>query len=310
MGIGRITGSGATLGQIIRVEWSPSGLGSNLRPVVAALTAHGAIVCFGEYVDLRKDGSSTTQSRSFKNWRILWGLGAQLPLPIASKERRATLGTDIEIMDERIVSFCWSKEILPGRALLAYATDEKEVVIMSIQFYSKDSAPNEKGWEISEVGRFNASGPHAASSPLNSLFSLRHTNKMRKQMLDELDPDFTTSGTAFSLKWSPWVTNEGTQTSALSYIAHNHVGFRRITINELWKLETTPSITVEEHDTKGICLSLSVDAFLEWENTVSCLSPVCGVPLLIPHSHGKRTASSTCVELLRRRLLFNLFRFP
>lgn len=164
VGRGKVTGAGASLGQIIRVEWSPSGLGCNLRPVLAALTGHGAIICFGEHIDLRKGGGSSTtaQSRSFKNWRTLWGLGAQLPLPIPGEER-AALGTDVEVMDERITSFSWAREISPGRALLAYANDEKEVAIMAVQFYGRGSAPDEKGWEIQEVGRFDAAGPHTVS---------------------------------------------------------------------------------------------------------------------------------------------------
>ncbi len=164
VGSGKITGAGASLGQIIRVEWSPGGLGSNLRPVLTALTGHGAITCFGEYIDLRKTEFSTSQVRSFKNWRILWGLGAQLPLPVVGAERRAALGEDVEVMNERITAFSWAKEILPGRALLAYETDDKDVVIMAVQFYSRDSAPNEKGWDIREVARFDASGPHMVNT--------------------------------------------------------------------------------------------------------------------------------------------------
>ncbi|KAJ6782271.1 hypothetical protein PWT90_00594 [Aphanocladium album] len=246
VGSGRITGAGASLGQIIRVEWSPSGLGSNLRPVLTALTGHGAIICFGEYIDLRKGGSSTTQVRSFKNWRILWGLGALLPLPIVGGQRRAELGEDAEIMNERITALSWAKEVMPGTALLAYETDDQDVVIMAVQFYSRESTPDVKGWDIREVARFDARGPHVD--------------------IDELDPDFISSGSTFSLKWSPWVTVEGKQIAALSYIANNHVGFRRVVIEEMWKQGETPSVKVDEHDLKGICLSLSTDAFLEWEN--------------------------------------------
>ncbi|TQV98876.1 hypothetical protein V2A60_007424 [Cordyceps javanica] len=246
VGSGPITAAGASLGQIIRVEWSPSGLGSNLRPVLAALSGHGAITCFGEYVDLCKGGSTTTQVRSFKNWRVLWGLGARLPLPMFGAERPAQLGGDVAIMNERITAFSWAKEILPGRALLAYETDDADVVVMAVQFYSRDSTPDEKGWDIREVARFDASGPHVAK--------------------DALDPDFASSSSAFSLKWSPWVTHEGKQIAALSYIAHNHVGFRRVVLEDFWKQGHTPSIKIEDHDMKGICLSLSTDAFLEWEN--------------------------------------------
>ncbi|KAJ4164708.1 hypothetical protein LMH87_006370 [Akanthomyces muscarius] len=246
VGSGKITGAGASLGQIIRVEWSPSGLGSNLRPVLTALTGHGAITCLGEYIDLRKPEASTKQVRSFKNWRILWGLGAQLPLPILDATRCAELGEDVQIMSERITAFSWAKEILPGRALLAYETDDKDVVIMAVQFYSRNRAPDEKGWDIREIARFDSSGPHVT--------------------VDELDPDFVVSGSAFSLRWSPWVTQEGKKVAVLSYITNNHVGFRRVVIEDAWKQGETPSVKVDQHDMKGICLSLSADAFLDWEN--------------------------------------------
>lgn len=89
------------------------------------------------------------------------------------------------------------------------------------------------------------------------------------QAADELDPDFVVSASVFSLKWSPWVKQEGKKVALLSYIANNHVGFRRVVIEDAWKQGETPSVKVDEHDMKGICLSLSADAFLEWENIVS-----------------------------------------
>lgn len=55
----------------------------------------------------------------------------------------------------------------------------------------------------------------------------------------------------------------------MSYIAHNHVGFRRVVMEETWKQGETPSVKVDKHDIKGICLFLSTDAFVEWENIVS-----------------------------------------
>lgn len=90
-----------------------------------------------------------------------------------------------------------------------------------------------------------------------------------EQAADELDPDFVVSGSAFSLKWSPWVTQEGKKVAVLSYITNNHVGFRRVVIEDAWKQGETPSVKVDQHDMKGICLSLSADAFLDWENIVS-----------------------------------------
>ncbi|KAK3190520.1 hypothetical protein K4F52_003541 [Lecanicillium sp. MT-2017a] len=246
VGSGFVTRAGAGLGQIVTVEWSPSGLGCNLRPVLTAMTTHGAVVALGEHLDANSSSASTMRVRSFKNWKMLWGVGAKLPLP--SKEAEG----DVEPVDDRITSFSWAKEVSHGRALLAYATDSGDVVIMAVQFYKASKTQNgsvsdEHMWDVKEVARFSGQGPHEA--------------------VDKLDPDYTPSGSAFSLKWSPWVTSKDSQTATLAYISHNHVGFRRITIKRLWQSGQAPNIIVEDHDFSSICISLSTDAFVEWENT-------------------------------------------
>lgn len=90
-------------------------------------------------------------------WRILWGLGANLPIPAEDEDGAYRL------MEERIKSFSWAREILPGRALLAYANDEDEVVIMSVQHYARpksNSSGSEAVWKVREVARFDVKGPH------------------------------------------------------------------------------------------------------------------------------------------------------
>lgn len=269
VGSGFVTRAGAGLGQIVTVEWSPSGLGCNLRPVLTAMTTHGAVVALGEHLDANSSSASTMRVRSFKNWKMLWGVGAKLPLP--SKEAEG----DVEPVDDRITSFSWAKEVSHGRALLAYATDSGDVVIMAVQFYKASKTQNgsvsdEHMWDIKEVARFSGQGPHEVSYFEDST---RHLGRMLTlaKAVDKLDPDYTPSGSAFSLKWSPWVTSKDSQTATLAYISHNHVGFRRITIKRLWQSGQAPNIIVEDHDFSSICISLSTDAFVEWENTVSSL---------------------------------------
>ncbi len=65
--------------------------------------------------------------------------------------------------------------------------------------------------------------------------------------------------------------SKDSQTATLAYISHNHVGFRRVTIKRLWNSGQMPGISVEENDSSSVCIALSTDAFVEWENTASTL---------------------------------------
>lgn len=159
VGGGALTGSGAALGQVIRVEWSPNGLGSNLRPVLLALTTTGALVAFGEHNNHGSTMTLNLRTRGFKNWKMLWGLGAKLAVP----DKRCEGG--VRRMNERIVSFSWAKEIASGKALLAYTNDAGEIVVMSIQYFSRQqdsqSASEEEWvWDIRQLARFYGKGPH------------------------------------------------------------------------------------------------------------------------------------------------------
>lgn len=174
VGHGLVTREGAPLSQVVRLEWSPGGLGCNLRPVLTVLLTNGSVVALGENINPRSTMASGMASRGFKSWKILWGLGALLPVPDGQPKQK------IKLMDERITSFSWAKEIAPGRALLAYRNDDAEIVIMSIQHYSRaDSQPRpdeEAIWEVHEVARFDGSGLHGVSCPAHPPISGSNTS--------------------------------------------------------------------------------------------------------------------------------------
>ncbi|KAL6881363.1 transcription factor IIIC subunit delta N-term domain-containing protein [Trichoderma novae-zelandiae] len=248
VGNGTVTGAGAALGQVIRLEWSPNGLGCNLRPVLMALTTAGSLVTFGEQADSQSAATSSMRTRTFKNWRVLWGLGAKLPIP------DPTSNDGFRTMDERIVSFSWAKEIAPGRALLAYLNDAGQIVVASIQYHrrgdaSKRGSDKEWIWTLTEHVRIHGQGPH-------------------EEATDPQDPDFSPQGSIFSLKWSPWLIEDGYRTATLAYLAKNHVGFRRIVLYGEWERGELPDVVSERSDTTAICLPLSSDALLEWEDAV------------------------------------------
>ncbi|KAL2875417.1 hypothetical protein SGCOL_009325 [Colletotrichum sp. CLE4] len=254
VGSGTVTGYGASLNQVVAMEWSPGNLGRNLRAVLTVMLTNGALLVIGE-----GSGSSGGRSshepvdlgarmRNFRDWRILWGVGANLPLPDPDAER-----DEAYLPRDKVRSFSWARMIGTGQALLAYATDQEEIVVLSAQYY----LPNEMDdasdagsyvWEVEEVARFDGRGPHRS--------------------LGVLDPDYIPYTSAFSLKWSPWLHSGDTRTAILSYCARNYVGFRRITIPADWKRGAAVDIAVEEADVTGICTNLLSDAFVEWEDAV------------------------------------------
>ncbi|POR38367.1 Uncharacterized protein TPAR_01426, partial [Tolypocladium paradoxum] len=249
VGKGPVTGAGAALGQVVRVEWSPNGLGQNLRPVLTVLVTNGSIVTLGEHIDSKSTIASSATTRTFRNWKFLWGLGALLPIPDGDCKR------GFREMDERIVSFSWAREVLPGRGLLAYANDSGEIAIMSVQFCFREPGPQAStgepsAWEICELARFDGRGPHKA--------------------MDPEDPDFVPNGSGFSLKWSPWHVSPESRTTTLAYISNNHVGFRRISIHGEWEKGQDPTLRVEQTDTTATCMALGADAFIEWEDAIWC----------------------------------------
>lgn len=124
-----------------------------------ALTTTGNLITFGEQADSQSTATSSMRTRTFKNWRMLWGLGAKLPVP--DSESR----DGYRVMDERITSFSWAQEIAPGRALLAYMNDSGEVVVMSVQYHlrrdtSKRGSEKEWIWTLTQHVRIDGRGPH------------------------------------------------------------------------------------------------------------------------------------------------------
>lgn len=158
VGNGLVTGSGAPICQIVRLEWSPNGLGCNLRPILTALSTSGCIYAIGEHIDRQSAMIAGMRVRSFKAWKTLWGLGAQLPLPDSNEE------DGYRNMNERIQAFSWAKEVDTGRGLLAYFNDVEEVAVMAVQLFSQtkewDPSSEETRWDIQEVGRFDGRGRH------------------------------------------------------------------------------------------------------------------------------------------------------
>ena len=60
----------------------------------------------------------------------------------------------------------------------------------------------------------------------------------------------------------------GRRTAILAYLAKNHVGFRRVTILGNWERGESPHIEVDNVDTAAICMFLSTDAYVEWQDQV------------------------------------------
>lgn len=158
VGSGLVTGSGASVCQIIHLEWSPNGLGCNMRPILLAMSTTGALIALGENIDRQSTMLSGMRTRGFKAWKTLWGLGAQLPLPDASAE------SGYRNMNERIQSFSWAKELCKGRALLAYCNDAEEITIMSIQLFSRpritEPGLEDNVWDLQKIASFDGRGLH------------------------------------------------------------------------------------------------------------------------------------------------------
>lgn len=47
-----------------------------------------------------------------------------------------------------------------------------------------------------------------------------------------------------------------------------YVGFRKVTIKDTWVRGESPSLEVGSKDTHGMCVHLSTDAFVEFEDAV------------------------------------------
>lgn len=143
-------------------------LGFNRRPVLAVLSTHGEVMVLGEDVADEDPRGSSQRTRNFKNWKVLWGIGPNMPLPI----QVSGAVTKLQITDERIVSFAWAKETTAGTALLAVLTHLNDIIIFSVQFTTDSQDQKRRGWRVDEVARFRATGPHEVCSQQHSLYML------------------------------------------------------------------------------------------------------------------------------------------
>ncbi|KAB5545875.1 gpi-anchor transamidase-like protein [Coniochaeta sp. 2T2.1] len=247
-GKGVISSAGSTLNHVVSIAWSPSGLGRNRRPILAVLTSAGYIGFYGDNASAAKRGRAiasiskeegTLKQRDLSAWGILFGVGERLIVP----------GQQTEVT-EKVASMAWASEIGPGQALLAYINDDQEVAILSIQSISIADEEDEERtiWRVDEVVRFEASGPHPPLSPW--------------------DLDWVPTGTCFGLRWSPWLNSPEGKTCVLSCVDRNYVGFRKITLATPWAKGSDPDIKVDTTDTFGLCLHLSTDSFVEFEDAI------------------------------------------
>jgi hypothetical protein len=169
-GYGPITGVGSSMNHVVSIDWSPSGLGVNRRPILSVLTGSGTLTMFGDGNEfdniLPRANEGMLQRRELNSWVVLWGVGERLLVP----------GQQTEI-SEYIRGFAWAREIAPGQALLATINDVKEVAIISVQCVFVEDESKIKGdlsfraepqenvvWLVHEVARFKAQGPHEASN--------------------------------------------------------------------------------------------------------------------------------------------------
>ncbi|KAK3398329.1 hypothetical protein B0T20DRAFT_205686 [Sordaria brevicollis] len=253
-GYGPITGVGSSMNHVVRIAWSPSGLGLNRRPILAILTGSGTLAMYGDDSAvaniLPRANEGMLQRRELISWSVLWGVGERLMVP----------GQQLALT-ENIHGFAWAKEIAPGQALLATINDQREVAIISVQSMLKIDETKSKStisllveskeslvWYVNEVARFQCSGPHPKG--------------------DILDPDYVPFGTSFGINFSPWVEEGDGRSCLLSYVDKNYVGFRKITLASDWKRGELPQVKFEETDTYGRCLHLATDSFVEFEDAV------------------------------------------
>lgn len=165
-GFGPITGVGSSMNHVVQMAWSPSGLGANLRPILAILTGAGVVAVYGDGAKLDNvlphANEGMLQRRQLNSWIVLWGVGERLMVPNQQAD-----------VSEYIQAIAWAEQVAPGQALLATINDVREVAIISVQTIftideskAKDASTTigdtaEKlEWVVHEVARFKAEGPH------------------------------------------------------------------------------------------------------------------------------------------------------
>lgn len=159
-GSGVIASVGSTLNHVVAIDWSPSGVGRNRRPVLAVLTACGSLAVYGEGGPTFGMSSSSLRvghkgraARDLGSWVVLWAVGENFIIP----------GQEAFGYGERIKAFAWCQEVAPGKALLAYMNDQREIVIVGVgtEFKMVDDGMFEEAvWNVTEVCRFEVTGAH------------------------------------------------------------------------------------------------------------------------------------------------------
>lgn len=160
-GTGLIGGSGSSLNHVVDIQWSPSGLGRNLRPVLAVLTGVGHLAIYGDGAHVpfgsmakpsRIAGRGTGAVRDLQSWLALWAVGENFVVP----------GQEEYGYGEYVKAFAWCQEIGAGKALLAYMNDLRELVVLCVgtSFRKTDDGLDEAVWNVQEVLRTQTVGPH------------------------------------------------------------------------------------------------------------------------------------------------------
>ncbi|KAI1436479.1 hypothetical protein GGR50DRAFT_223996 [Xylaria sp. CBS 124048] len=241
-GSGAITGHGSTMNHTVSLAWSPCGLGRVGRAVLAVHTAAGIVTVYCQ-------GASTSEAtgsgaRTMRPWMSAWHVGGGFLVP-------AMEGHIAPDRKEYITSFAWARDTRGMGALMAYLNDEREIVVIWMRTRHEANAPrgHPGTWTVLEVARFAADGPHPVPS-------------------DPTHPDYVYHTSSFALSWSPWLRRGDSLTSIISYVAHNYIGFRQITIHNGGGEESLPHIQTSPTDLSGVCLYLSPDAFVVWEDKI------------------------------------------
>lgn len=162
-GTSLIGSTGSTMNHVVALEWSPAGLGRNLRPVLAVLTGAGSLAVYGDGAHLpfgSRDkpwkvmgkGAAAQAERDLGSWLALWAVGENFVVP----------GQEKYGYGEYVKAFAWCREIAPGRALLAYVNDLRELVVICVAtcFRTTGDGLDEAVWNVQEVLRMETIGPH------------------------------------------------------------------------------------------------------------------------------------------------------
>ncbi|KAI1291053.1 hypothetical protein F5Y03DRAFT_52023 [Xylaria venustula] len=248
-GDGVLTGHGSTLNHTVSLAWSPRGLGRMGRAALAVLTSAGILTVYCQ------GAPAASNTAPLRPWVAAWHVGAGMLVPAAPGHKPPE-------KKENIVAFAWAEDLgdadmvdmqRMGRgALLAYMNSEREVVLLRVwAAHEFGATPGHPGnWKVVEVARFGAEGPHPV-------------------LMDPNDPDYTFSSSSFALSWSPWLRRVGNSlTCLLSYVTHNYIGFRQITLDDPENETGSPGVHVSRADASGVCLHLSTDAFVVWEDKI------------------------------------------